>query len=387
MSPPPAINVSICGGTNNGYLSAMPENIKNSSSHRRSNSVTPSERSRITVVEDNSEIPILNDFKSSKGTHYMTRAPPKLRWIDHFLGVFCIHVTRPTQMEEFIAEKAEQASGDFETGRDSPWILPVFALSTQKYDGEHYIPKQAQCTIDTGNCQGNIVSKEFLLDVLGYPESAFLELSDSEKLGGIGATGHTLIPDGAIYLSWYHSQSTRLFRDMRFLISPHPHCDLIIGARSIQQHNLLSKPNLKTGNMGRVDPIQADLLCTKEKLNRDVGNLKLDIKKVKRDTPQDTTTIEKLEQGLCDTEKNLAVAEKEFELYKAKHDPDSAAKTITELELELQEAKRRIPGYQEPQTVPAVPHTTTSGSSTLDGGSKKRLKLLKVLSNPKAAKP
>jgi hypothetical protein len=100
------------------------------------------------------------------------------------------------------------------------------------------------CTIDTGNMQGNIVSRKFVEDVLQYSESNFCELTTDEKKGGTGITGHTLIPDGAIYLTWYHQKSTRVFRNMRFLISPNPRCDLIIGARSIIKDKLLDVPNL-----------------------------------------------------------------------------------------------------------------------------------------------
>jgi hypothetical protein len=116
----------------------------------------------------------------------------------------------------------------------------------------HLIPKEAKCTIDTGNLQGNIVSRAFVVDVLGFTESDFQELTKAEEDGGTGVTGHKLIPHGAIYLTWYHINSTRVFRDMRFLISDHPMYDLIIGARSIQENNILDIPNLATQG-GRVD--------------------------------------------------------------------------------------------------------------------------------------
>jgi hypothetical protein len=92
--------------------------------------------------------------------------------------------------------------------------------------------------------QGNIVSRGFVEDVLEYSESNFSELTKEEKNGGMGITGHTLIPEGAIYLTWYHQKSTRVFRNMRFLISPNQHCGLITGARSILKDGLLGVPNL-----------------------------------------------------------------------------------------------------------------------------------------------
>jgi hypothetical protein len=101
----------------------------------------------------------------------------------------------------------------------------------------------AKCLIDTGNMQGNLVSRDFALK-LGYMESKFRPLKDFEKNGGTSSTGHTLIPLGALHLTWYHSSNPRTFRDMRFLVSEDPNCDLVIGARSIQKYNLLCPPNL-----------------------------------------------------------------------------------------------------------------------------------------------
>jgi hypothetical protein len=132
----------------------------------------------------------------------------------------------------------------------SPWILPVYVLSTRKDTEKHQVPKEAKCTIDTGNMQGNIVSRAFVENVLEFSEANFSELTTAEKEGGTSATGHTLIPDGAIYLTWYHKKSTRVFRNMRFLVSSNQHCDLIIGARSIHKDKLLTVPNLMVEPQG-----------------------------------------------------------------------------------------------------------------------------------------
>jgi hypothetical protein len=90
-----------------------------------------------------------------------------------------------------------------------------------------------------------------LEDVLGYSTSAFLELLDDEQRGGVGITGHTLIPEGAIYLTWYQKGSTRVFRNMRFLISPIAVCDLIIGAHSIIENNLLEIPKVLQSGLAK----------------------------------------------------------------------------------------------------------------------------------------
>jgi hypothetical protein len=134
---------------------------------------------------------------------------------------------------------------------DSPWILPVYVLSSRKDSSKQFVPKEGKCTIDTGNHQGNIVSREFVLNVLQLSEANFQALTKEEAKGATGITDHKLIPEAAIYLTWYHKKSTRVFRNMRFLISPYQHYDLIIGARSIREHNLLDVPNLMAGPLGR----------------------------------------------------------------------------------------------------------------------------------------
>ena len=131
----------------------------------------------------------------------------------------------------------------------SPWILPVYVLSNERDESRHFIPKEAKCTIDTGNLQGNIVSKTFATEVLGFPEPSFQPLTKLEENGGIGVTGHRLIVEGAISLTWYHTNSTRIFRDMRFLVSDNTICDLVIGSRSIYQHGILDVPNLGVGGV------------------------------------------------------------------------------------------------------------------------------------------
>ena len=102
--------------------------------------------------------------------------------------------------------------------------------------------QQARCTFDTGCMQGNIVSRSFA-EKLGYSELDYKSLNPREKLGGTSATGQIHIPEGVLYLTWYHNSSPLLFRDMRFLVSPIQQCDILIGAHSIAKHKLLSPPN------------------------------------------------------------------------------------------------------------------------------------------------
>ncbi|KAF8855596.1 hypothetical protein BDZ45DRAFT_501641 [Acephala macrosclerotiorum] len=126
----------------------------------------------------------------------------------------------------------------------SPWILPVYVYPKAHNKGEAPVPNVAKCTIDTGNLQGNIVSREFVEDVLGYSVTDFHKLTKEEERGGTAITGDLHMPQGAIYLTWYHRNSTRVFRNMRFLVSPYGGCDLIIGARSIKQDKILNVPCL-----------------------------------------------------------------------------------------------------------------------------------------------
>jgi len=121
---------------------------------------------------------------------------------------------------------------------------------TNRKDGSHVVPAPGQCTIDTGNHQGNLVSRDFLFNTLGYTESDVRPLRESEKLGGISSTEEVLVPEGVVHLTWYHNKSTSMFRNMRFLITPHPRCDLVIGATSIEKCKLLLPPNFHLGSGG-----------------------------------------------------------------------------------------------------------------------------------------
>jgi hypothetical protein len=127
-------------------------------------------------------------------------------------------------------------------------------MSNRQDKDRHQITKIAKCTIDTGNMQGNVVSRDFVENVLEFPFTSFEKLTGDEQKGGTSITGDLHTPLGAIHLTWYYSSSTRVFRNMRFLISPAPHCDMIIGAQSIQREKILSMPCLMGGNSQRSAP-------------------------------------------------------------------------------------------------------------------------------------
>jgi len=200
--------------------------------------------------------------------------------------------------------------------RSSPWILPVYVLSSQKDESRHFIPKEAKCTIDTGNLQGNLVSKNFVTDVLGFHESHFQPLTKAEEAGGIGVTGHRLTPQGAIFLTWYHSNSTRVFRNMRFLISEHPMYDVIIGSESIHQNRILDVPNLGDHlEEPNEEPGSEDRDAMLDKVNTLREKLAQIEKKVygpKRS--KDPKTLEQHRNEYHKTKAELEIAEKKYDI-------------------------------------------------------------------------
>jgi hypothetical protein len=230
--------------------------------------------------------------------------------------------------------------------------LPVHVYSSRKDTNRHQVTKDAKCTIDTGNHQGNIVSRDFVVNVLEFPEANFKPLNDKERKGAIGITGNRFVPEAAIYLTWYHSKSTRVFRDMRFLITPNPHCDLIIGAYSIQANQLLDVPNLiargdggPDGHLGKTvvipgvqgtsrlsfgyrflskltmysDTRKGELDDEKYKASTVVNDLKSKVKKAKRNH-DDTKDVE---EELAAAEKQLDAAKQALDDYTANVGPQN----------------------------------------------------------------
>lgn len=124
-------------------------------------------------------------------------------------------------------------------------------LTVSVFPLENPVPErhqQVRCTFDTGCLQGNIVSLD-LAHRLGYKELD--KLKPSEQNGGITMMGGTLMPEGAVHLSWYHSSSAQVFKDMRFLVLANANADLVIGAHSIVKYKLISPPNFWIVNRER----------------------------------------------------------------------------------------------------------------------------------------
>ena len=365
----------------------------------RSASITPSERSsksRITLVGDDPSVATYHEPRLDDDYHVSTTYTQKFSWFDHLCQVFCIPrsgESTPIMAEKVIdsehhwvskpARKCREAMGLTINQVDdsaSPWVLPVFVLSTRKGTDKNDVPKRAKCTIDTGNMQGNIVSREFVVEVLGFSDANFHELTASEKEGGAGVTGDKLIPEGAIYLTWYHNKSTRVFRNMRFLISPHPHYDLIIGARSIQKHNLLDVPNLMTGRgepgvtivrkqgvesmfifaitgtsditKYMIDEHRQSLRDSQYSLERDKKRIEKALEKAEEQNDDARTKTLRSELAICN--KNLSIATGKLELCKAE---EAHNKPLVE---KLQEDLNVLMGVHKPASLPSASGATTS---------------------------
>ncbi|RDW67565.1 hypothetical protein BP6252_08961 [Coleophoma cylindrospora] len=235
--------------TGHGLVPSHSPDSLGSTPNPRDTSVESS-RSRITLVADD---PDTASYQAAK-LKAIDEAVQKIyyrkyTWFQHLQAVFCIKTNQEEDTAanvKYIQTQVLEAINEMD--HTSPWVLPVFVLSTRMDIDKHRLPQQAKCTIDTGNQQGNLVSQDFVENVLEYSKANFHSLTEEEQMGGTGVTGHTLIPIGAVYLTWYHKKSTRVFRNMRFLISPIKDYDLIIGARSIQKDRLLSIPNLVFGD-------------------------------------------------------------------------------------------------------------------------------------------
>jgi hypothetical protein len=77
----------------------------------------------------------------------------------------------------------------------------VYVVSNPQNAEKHSIAKISKCTIDTGNLQGNMVSRDFVEKVPDLPSSSFEKLTKEEESRGTGITGEPHIPLGAIQLT------------------------------------------------------------------------------------------------------------------------------------------------------------------------------------------
>jgi len=218
--------------------------------------------------------------------------------------------------------------------------------------------------------QGNIVSRDFVETALEYSPSHFSVLTDEEKEGGSGITGHKLIPDGAIYLTWYHKRSTRVFRNMRFLISPNQHCDLIIGARSILKDQLLDVPNLLSEprlgrtlarNPGPQDEKRKGLHDRWYLLDEEINNLKVR----ERQEKDNADELVSISAEVAEVGKKHAIASLELQIYDAQKDTKMEATKKKAIVEKMEKELRALPGYVAKES-PQVLQQRPAGSSGVE---------------------
>ncbi|RDW56749.1 hypothetical protein BP6252_13972 [Coleophoma cylindrospora] len=305
------------------------------------------------------------ELKLDTMNFYTTNHPKPLTRFDHFRAVFSKN-TRGKTVTYGLEEPAEAKARKVH----SPWILPVHVLSLQRDENRHLIPKEAKCTIDTGNLQGNIVSRTFVVEVLGYSETNFQKLTKAEEEGGTGITGHKLFPSGAVYLTWYHNSSTRVFRDMRFLVSEYPMYELIIGAHSIEEENILNVPNLMGGVIiynEKITSAELDKHLAALNSQKDVtSELRLKRANLPKNNPQYSDITKKIEESMEKEENFEKILNDTYKalLKTAIHTADE--KNNTKDAKEFREEYKRNFGEEAPAPVPKAKSTTKGKSSKND---------------------
>ncbi|OCK94941.1 uncharacterized protein K441DRAFT_659385 [Cenococcum geophilum 1.58] len=191
--------------------------------------------------------------------------------------------------------------------KDDPPPFTLTVSAWPKIDPRPGNFHSAQCVLDTGCLQGNIISKKLAFE-LGFDESDYKRLDQKEKHGGKTATGHILEVEGALHLSWHYESSPQVLRDMRFLVLDANGIDMIIGARSIIKHKLLSPPNLHIGPGPSIVKVDATIDTEVAKLRskfRKLENRKVNLedkiteeKKAGNDVTEHEKSLEKIELDL-----------------------------------------------------------------------------------------
>ncbi|TGO44443.1 hypothetical protein BCON_0517g00010 [Botryotinia convoluta] len=181
--------------SSNGFLSLPIESKASNSKRGRSVSDAGSEQSarsslsRITYVEEDAQIVAYPDLEDSDSI-----IPENYTRLDRLVVfvriLFCLPIPMMMKKNKKSPRPVEAVPFDMES---SPWVLSVFVLSTRKDSDKQPVPKHAKCTIDTGNMQGNIVSRDFVQNVLEYSEANFVPLTAEEREGGFGITGDKLV--------------------------------------------------------------------------------------------------------------------------------------------------------------------------------------------------
>jgi len=197
---------------------------------------------------------------------------------------------------------------------DCPFIQIVSVFPRDNPALEHH--QQVRCTFDTGCVQGNIISQD-LAQTLGYDE--FEKLKPREQNGGTTVTGDWLRPIGAIHLSWYHSTSPQVFRNMRFLVLADAKVDLLIGVHSIVRHGIISPPNFTVVNgvstVGRGDEELQALQLERKNRKTALEDLKRELEKKKKKEGSRQEDIKALEKRVTKASVQMEIAEERCTLH------------------------------------------------------------------------
>jgi len=131
-------------------------------------------------------------------------------------------------------------------------------------------------------------------------------------------------------LTWYHQNSSRVFRDVRFLISPIENCDMIIGARSIRKDKILDVPSLMAGKIHVPEDDEAEekkkLTELRYKKNTELGDQRIRRKEVKRNRKDPKNELPALNESILQLHDEVEILDWTIELYEIAYEPVAAEK-------------------------------------------------------------
>jgi len=253
-----------------------------------------------------------------------TEVTLQLSWWDCFKGIL-----RPWRMKSRKVTAVVAIADEHGEAMDidnCPWIPSVHVLSKEIDKDGRFVEKIAKCMIDTGNLQGNLISKNFLLQHLGYCESDFAKLKDSDRAGS-SVSGHPVIPDGAVKLTWYHPGSVRIYRDMRFLVLENATYDLVLCAQAIEKHKIVNAPNfgdVVTSKKVNTDDEEQRLRAAKEKAENNVLTLERELKDAK--SANDDVKTQRIQRKIKPAQDESKKAKEDYNKYVQEKAQEEAAK-------------------------------------------------------------
>ncbi|KAF2177270.1 hypothetical protein K469DRAFT_720828 [Zopfia rhizophila CBS 207.26] len=335
-------------GEDHRYLSVSFGGEQNGSAHRRS--ISPASSAR-TIVEENDD---LDGGKPQFKRRTTAVVDVDVTWWDLLKGLFFGPSTVRQKLSATVTTaRLEEPEEDVFYRKPNPFIQHVIVYPRR---GSNVAQRhEAQCTLDTANLQGNIISAKFAKG-LGF--ATYEPLRESEEVGGTGLNGQIHNVVGAVLVSWCHHTSTQVYRNMRFLVSETANVDLVIGSHSIVKYRLLSPPNFCTSKDGKkiidfkiAEKNQATknrdkLSASKEKAQELVDNTEAERTRKQRRNAWSEDDEKRLERA----KKKHKLAELKLELHDTKNLPakdqpkakQDLQRQINELKAELDEADKGL---------------------------------------------